>query len=242
MLLDRLLFECTQHYRDRGLPDSALMHLRWVLITHTCKDQIELQTAYQRCSRKVEELLGHFKPCPQIPDQADFTAADAIFGFAFGYQMKQWSNGIDPLAPDEVAANRIPGANNAVLAERARQLHMTHSLDLYLQFEIADAIGKTTSVVCTSKRIDQGTQPVLKEFLDHAANNGKKIHAAVVVAHGHHYERCRLLLEEQRIRAIQPPNLYLGYDPLEAQPRVMTPEEWIVNDFASMAAMVKIRE
>jgi hypothetical protein len=215
------------------------MHLRWVLITNSRDDQIALLTAYQRCNKRVEELLGHFKRCPQGTDQADLASADAVFGFAFGYQMKQWSNGVAPTDSREVAANRIPGANNAVLAEQARQLHMTHKLDLYLQFEIADAIEKGASVAFASKRIDQGTPAVLKEFMDHAANSGKSIRAAVVVAHRHHYDRCRLLLEKHRIRAMRPPDQYSGYDPLEAQPRVMTPEECIVNDFASMAGMAE---
>ncbi|HEV3142961.1 MAG TPA: hypothetical protein VGZ47_03655, partial [Gemmataceae bacterium] len=49
MLLDRLLVELTLHYRDRGYPESALMHLRWVLITNTQNDHINLKTAYQHC-------------------------------------------------------------------------------------------------------------------------------------------------------------------------------------------------
>jgi hypothetical protein len=58
-----------------------------------------------------------------------------------------------------------------------------------------------------------------------------------VVAHRHHYDRCRLLIEKVHIGAIRSPDLYEGYDPFEAQPRAMTPEDNIINDFASMVGM-----
>src|SRR5947209_12885052 len=91
--LDQLLHECTLHYRDRGFPESALLHLRYVLIAHTSNDKIQLHTAYQNYDKVVKDLLGHFKRCPQ--EQPDITSADAVFGFACGYQMKKWS-GVDP--------------------------------------------------------------------------------------------------------------------------------------------------
>lgn len=237
MSLDRLLYECTTHYRDRGFPESALCHLRWMLITHTRDGEIDFRTAY-RCNRQVDELLGHFKSCQVRTDQVDPSSADAVFAFAFGYRMKQWSDGVAPTEPSEVEQNRIPGANNAVLAEQCRQLHTTHGLDLYLQFEIADAIGTGASVKYASKRVDQGTGRVLGEFINHANSKGQEIETVVAIAHRHHFERCRLLIERQSIKVIHPSDLYSGYDPLEAQPRVMSPEEFIVNDFASMAAMV----
>lgn len=54
----------------------------------------------------------------------------------------------------------------------------------------------------------------------------------------HHYERCRLILQSRfNIDGIACPEQYAGYDPFEAQPRVMSPNEYIVNDFASMAGM-----
>jgi hypothetical protein len=237
MLLDRLLVECTLHYRDRGFPESALMHLRWVLITNTHDDQIRLHTAYQDCDKPVAKLLGHFKRCPSGPDQGDLTSAHAIFGFAFGYRLNEWPIGVASADPGKAADLRLPGANNEALAKQALQLHLTHQLDLYLQFEIADAIRVATFDKYSSRRVDQGTAGVLNEFVCHAANIGKAIHAVVVVAHRHHYDRCQLLLEKQGIRVIRPPELYSDYDPLEAQPRVMTPEENIINDFASMAGM-----
>ncbi len=237
MSLDRLLFECTQHYRDRGFPESALLHLRWSLVTNTHDGQIDLQTAYPGCTRPVDQLLGHFKRCPPLPDQFEADAADAVFAFAFGYRMRQWTNGVPPTVQAEVTANRIPGANNAVMAEQCRQLHVTYKLALYVQFEIADAIGGGATVEYAGTRGDQGTGAVLQEFMIHAGQTGKNIRAAVVVAHRHHYDRCRIILEDEKIRVIPAPELYMGYDPMEAQPRVMSPEEYIVNDFASMAGM-----
>jgi len=239
MSLQQLLFECTRHYRDRGFPESALIHLRCVLISNTRDGRIAVRTAYQTCDKPVEQLLGHFKPCRSAPIEPDATSADAVFGFAFGYQMRRWTKGVSPTDRDQVAANRIPGANNAVLAEQARQLHLNCHLDLYLQFEIVDAIAPGATVEYRSQHIDQGTGPVLKEFMSHAASKDKAIRAAVVVAHRHHYDRCRLLMEKEGVRAVRPPDLYSGYDPQEAQPRVMSPEECIVNDFASMAAMAQ---
>src|SRR5262249_41863816 len=115
MSLDRLLVECTLHYRDRGFPESALMHLRWVLITNTHDGQIRLQTAYHRCNKRVEELIGHFGRCLRYSDQGDLASAQAVFGFAYGYRMKQWPSASASTDATESAANRIPGTNNAVL-------------------------------------------------------------------------------------------------------------------------------
>jgi hypothetical protein len=151
--------------------------------------------------------------------------------------MKRWSTNVPPTHPDEVAGSRLPGLNNEALAVQARELHTTYKLALYLQFEIADAIGMTVPVEYASKRVDQGTPAVLREFLDHASAKGKAIKSAVIVAHGHHFERCRLLAERLGLHAVPGPTRYSDYDPQEAQPRVMSPEECIVNDFASMAGM-----
>jgi len=149
--------------------------------------------------------------------------------------MKAWSKGLPPTDENEVKANRLPGANNAVLAEQARRLHLEYGYELYLQFEIADAIGNGTNVAYASTRKDQGTAPVADEFIAHTK---KSIQTAVVVAHQHHFERCRLILEKKGITGLPTCDLYSGYDPFEAQPRVMSPEEFIVNDFASMAGMM----
>jgi hypothetical protein len=233
--LDQLLFELTAHYRDRGFPDSALVHLRWTLVANTKDGNIRLATAYPNCSRRVESLLGHFKRCPQFSDYSELASADAVFGFACGYRMKKWSNA--PTIEAEVKANRLLGANNAVLALQAQLLHLEHKLDLFLQFEIARALSTDTVIAFTSSPKDQGTNDVAREFLAHAASIGKKISRVVVVAHRYHFERCRLVLQRMNIIGLPTRDQYSGFDLQESQPRAMSPEEMIVNDFASMAGM-----
>ena len=235
--LDRLLFELTAHYRDRGFPDSALIHLRWTLITNTKAGNIHLKTPYPNCSRPIVDLIGHFSPCPYFSDFSSLSSADALFGFACGYRMKQWSNA--PTTDAEVKANRLPGANNAALAEQAQALHSKYNHPLYLQFEIADALPASTPKAFTSCRKDQGTKDVACEFVAHAASVGQKISTVVVVAHKFHYERCRIVLKRMKITGLPTQDQYSGFDPQEAQPRAMSPEEMIVNDFASMAGMAR---
>jgi hypothetical protein len=209
-----------------------------MLLSNIRNGQIDFQTAYPSCKKRVEDLLGYFKPCPTDSNNDDPFSADAVFGFAFGYRMKDWPTGVDPTAPAQVAVNRIPGANNAVLAEQCRQLQVKYHLDLYLQFEIADTIGKGAQVEYASTRVDQGGQGVLTEFIDnYSAKKGEKPKKVVVVAHRHHFDRCRIQVEKRGITVLRPSEFYSGYDPLEAQPRVMSAEEYIVNDFASMAYM-----
>jgi diphthamide synthase subunit DPH2 len=151
--------------------------------------------------------------------------------------MKAWSD--DPTSDSEVQTNRIPGMNNAAFAQQAHLLQSTYRKDLYLQFEIADALPTNTPVTYSSKRKDQGTKDVACEFIAHATNSGTRIKTVIVIAHRHHYERCRIVLEGLKITGLPTPDQYSNYDPLEAQPRAMSPEEVIVNDFASMAGMAK---
>jgi hypothetical protein len=236
MSLDRLLYELTVHYRGRGFPESALVHLRWTLVTNVRDGKLCLQTAYLSCTKSIADLIGRFPPCSQI--LGDPSSADAVFGFAFGYRMKAWSDGLAPTDTEEVRANRVPGPNNAALAEQARRLHLEYGLDLYLQFEIADAIGSGARVAYTSSRIDQGTILVARELLSQARQSRETIKTIVVVAHRHHFDRCRIVLEKEGIKCLPTPEEYVGYDPLEAVVRVMSPQECIVNDFASMAGML----
>ena len=236
MSLDRLLYELTVHYRSRGFPESALVHLRWTLVTNVRGDKLCFQTAYSSCGKSIAELIGRFHPCSQV--LGDPSQADAVFGFAFGYRMRAWTDGLTPTDPEEVRANRVPGPNNEVLAEQARRLHLEYGLDLYLQCEIADAIGNDLRVAYATSRIDQGTRPIAKELLGQARQARKTIQTVVVVAHRHHFDRCRIVLEKEGIRSLPTPEQYSGYDPFEAVVRVMSPEECIVNDFASMAGML----
>lgn len=239
MSLDQLLCELSVHYRSRGFSESALSHLRWTLVMNTRgKEVISFETAYPGCNRKVVDLLGFFKPEPQPKTTDNPSSTDAVFAFAFGYRMLEWPPGVSPTDPAAVASYRTPGLNNAILAEQARMLQVRFQKDLYLQFEVADAIESSAGITCKSKPIDQGTYAVAKEFCDDAQRNRRIVNRVVIVAHRHHYERCRLILKKDfNIVGTAAPEPYSGYDPFEAQPRVMSPEEYILNDFASMAGM-----
>jgi len=237
--LDRLLHEVTRHYRTRGFPQSALTHLRWVLLSNVDMEtgRFTLKTAYPGCHASIDALLGLFRPmedhCAQGP-----TSATAVFGFAFGYQMSRWLDGTRPTDALEVDRHRLPGRNNQEFARRAASLHAQHDLPLLLQFEIADALGGSAPVAFASSRKEQGTIAVTAEFIDFAQANRIDAKTVIVVAHRHHYERCRLILQRFGINGLQESDPYEGYDKDEAQPRVMSPEECIVNDFASMAGML----
>ncbi|HKB03359.1 MAG TPA: hypothetical protein VKD90_14135 [Gemmataceae bacterium] len=238
MPLEELLFKVTRHYRERCFSERAIRHLRWVLIAHSRDGQLDLKTAFSTCNRRIKDILANFGDCGSVESTPDLRrSAQAVFGFAFGYRMDHWPTEDSPTDPRAVAAHRRPGRNNIKLARIAKQTWEQHRLPLYLQFEIADAISPSSPVEFRSPRLDLGTAPVLATFLDHARLTGKSINRVVVVCHRHHYERCRLILDRDGITAIPPHRWYSGYDRDEAQPRVMSPDECIVNDFASMAAM-----
>ena len=228
MLLDQLLHEVSIHYRSRGFPNSALIHLRWVLINNIRGEHIVIATEYHKYLRKVSELIGHFEPCPKQEALSDLNEAQAIFGFAFGYQLKDMSN--------QNPENRLPGDNNKALAQIALDLHNSTKLPLYLQFEIADAISDQRCIKTPIK--DLGTFHVAKSFIEQS--NGIKFKKVIIVAHQHHMERCRIILKDDLgIEGIPSPTMYQDYDDFEAQPRVMSPEEFIISDFISMAARKK---
>jgi hypothetical protein len=242
MSLDQLLHEVTVHYRSRGFPESALTHLRWMLVTSTKHDMIQLATAYSNYRRSVAELLGYFKSCPK-QSKADISTATAVFGFAFGYEMTGWTEGKSPTEDSEVKKNRKPGENNIALAKMAEDLHGPNgSRPLYLQFEISEAIkaiNKQVRVEFASSPKDQGTAAVADEFIAHALSTNAKVGTVVLLAHQHHYERCRIILEKKGIKGLPTDTPYPYYDELEAQPRVMSAKEFIVSDFVSMAAMCR---
>jgi len=240
MSLDRLLYEVTSHYRSRGFPESALIHLRWTLLANVDLDagRFTLRTAYPGCDVSIGGLLGLFRPIESAVTP-DLTSPTSVFGFAFGYRMEKWLAGTRPTDALEVQHRRRPGKNNEELAKRAVAIHSRLGLPLLLQFEIADAVNPPTPVVYASSRKDQGTFGVAEEFMSYAKTNNINTDTVIILAHRHHYERCRLVLERLGVKGLQDNDPYGGYDDEEAQPRVMSPEEYIVNDFASMAGMLE---
>lgn len=243
MSLDRLLFEVTTHYRSRGFPDSALFHLRWTLLSNVNLDtgRFRLKSAYLGCDKSITELLGLFQPVHDADVDKD-PKATAVFGFAFGYRMDEWLDGTRPTDELEARLRRRPGKNNEALAEIAEQINKELGLPLYLQFEIADAVTNKAAVKFSSSRKDQGTFAVAAEFVDHAEKNVFGKRSVMLLAHQHHYERCRIVLKRMGVQRVPIPKRYPNeYDEQEAQPRVMSAEEYIVNDFASMAGMLVTR-
>ena len=245
MSLDRLLFEVTAHYRSRGFTNSALFHLRWTLLSNVNLDtgRFCLKTDYPSCDKSIAELLGLFQPVQDADVDKD-PKATAVFGFAFGYRMDEWLDGTRPTDELEARLRRRPGKNNEALAKIAERINEDLKLPLYLQFEISDAVTNKDAVECISSRKDQGTLAVVKEFLNHAYNNEVSIRSVMLLAHQHHYERCRILLKRMGVQSVPIPQQYPRYDKYdeyEAQPRVMSAEENIVNDFASMAGMLVTR-
>ena len=89
-----------------------------------------------------------------------------------------------------------------------------------------------------SKEKDQGTKDVAAEFHDEIKRTQANIQTVVIVAHRHHVERCRLILENDfNLKGLPYKGGYDKYDPSEAQPRVINSSHCIVSDFVSMAAM-----
>lgn len=239
MSFDRLLFEVTSHYRSRGFPDSALSHLRWTLLSNVNTDtgRFCLRTAYPGCDKSIADLLGLFQPVNSDAVPERDLPPTALFGFAFGYQMAEWVVGTRPTDELEVKLRRRPGKNNSALARIAETIYANDQLPLYLQFEIADALTQAP-LAFSSSRKDQGTFAVAAEFIAHAQKNKVSTRAVVLLAHRHHHERCRIILTRMGVHTVSIHDPYDGYDECEAQPRVMSAEEYIVNDFASMAGML----
>lgn len=134
----------------------------------------------------------------------------------------------------------MPGSNNRALAAIAARLKLClGSTPLYAQFEIADALDDYTDIHadCSSPADDLGTGAVVDSFKQQAAEAFQELKRVIVVAHQHHVARCvLLLLNDFDIEGVPALEAYAGYDPGEAQPRVVSPEEFILSDFVSMAA------
>ena len=239
MSLDRLLHELTIHYRTRGFPTSALLNLRLTLLSSldTTTNSFSLDTAYPSCDARIGDLLGCFQPVDGSNPRITKVTPCAVFGFSFGYRMASWVDGTHPTDELEVRLRRRPGKNNTELAKIAESIQTTQGLPLYLQFEIADAVSSNIPIVCASDRKDLVTIEVAATFLDHARNTISSVDTVVLLAHQHHFERCRIILERMGVACVSPNQTYNQYDEYEAQPRVMSPEEYIVNDFFSMARM-----
>ena len=234
MDLANLLVWSAEYYRDRGFPASAIANLQRSIVDHVegtaGTHEIGVLGSYQLSPpKKVSDLLKKLPRRPLKPN-GDLTATKtAIFGFAFGYRLKS------RIAPGE--ERRLPGPNNRRLAEICANLKRLYgNLKICAQFEIADALADYTDVRCdvSTRAQNIGTKAVVKQFLKSLDPQPQTI---VVVAHRHHLDRCHIILREDLgLATVDADESYDGYDPLEAQDRVKSAEDFIVSDFISLAA------
>jgi hypothetical protein len=234
--LAQLLAEVSRHYGQRGFDQRACRFLRWTIVANTCSGVFTLPTALHKgftCS--LADLLGYFSDATPVPaSEDDVKGVQAIFAFNFGYRL--------PDPSDQRPITREPGQNNLALAQIALDLKRILDVPLFAQFEIARAIPGFCSIAdaCSSGEEDLNTRTAAEQFLVRAAQcvpPGGPLKRVAVVAHRHHVERCiQVLRKKHNVNGIPTHRQYSDYDPRECQPRVMSPEEYIVSDFVSMAA------
>lgn len=223
-----------EHYAYRGFPGPSIAYLRSLLSTHLAAGSFSVVGSLTLRSPVTFSSLERCFPIPpQLPrTDENYAETEAIFAFAFGYRLKS------RVAPDEEA--RLPGENNRALARISRRLKLLLSVPLFAQFEISDALDDMTEVHAdySTPAEDIGTKKVINHFLEDIDRKEQaKPKKVIVVAHQHHVARCVLILRSDfRIIGIPSVEEYNQYDPREAQPRVRSPEEFIVSDFVSMAA------
>jgi hypothetical protein len=230
--LNRLLVEVSQHYAKRGFPAHAIGVLRMTITLNTKGGRFSIHNTAHNFDGAIARLHDHFTTPSGSATEADLKAAQAIFGFSFGYRLRE---------PKESApASRLPGANNERLASIAGSLSQRYEKPLFVQFEIARAEPLLGVDKFESTAADLGTQEVISQFVAVAQSHGDKPSSVIVAAHRHHMERClRLLAKYHQIEGLPSPEPYDKYDPEECQPRAMSAEEFIVSDFVSMAAMAR---
>ena len=232
--LHRLLVEVSRHYGDRDFERPAISVLRATIVSNTKGARFAIHNALQNFECAIVDLLRHFKAPSAPASDADLRAADAIFAFSCGYQLKN----LDDPAP----RNRQPGKNNTELATIVTSLLVKYRRPLFVQFEIAAVKEFPDIQKFESTKEDLGIKDVISQFVAMATSHKQKLDSVIVVAHGHHIERCIRLLDKYfpDVRGLRPAQAnYFDYDPKECQPRAMGPEEYIVSDFVSMAAMTQ---
>ncbi len=143
----------------------------------------------------------------------------------------------------QIRKKRVHAFPSGCFYEKSREKspnHRQQAFDSRVGGKIAPNLGISpqTAVDYPSSRQDQGTFGVAEEFIRYARGNNINTGTVIILAHRHHHERCRLVLERLGVNGLRYGDPYEGYDEEEAQPRVMSPEEYIVNDFSSMAGML----
>ncbi|MEJ2720877.1 MAG: hypothetical protein P8181_07010 [bacterium] len=222
------------HYAQRDFPARSVLRLL-SLVRDALGEGVVRSLGGIRLHEPlgIADLDGCFPVPAQVARRSErLHGAQAVFAFAFGYRHK--SRGA------EGCEIRLPGPNNRELAAIAARLKISMNIPVCAQFEIADAhddymnISADVAAPCA----DLGTIAVARVFADALAADGPP-RKVVVVAHGHHSARCLLVVQNDLgvgIEAVPSTETYVGYDPREAQARVVSPDEFIVNDFVSMAS------
>ena len=191
--LTRLLVEVSRHYFGRGFDPHVIGVLRSTITANTKGHTFSLRNTMQDFEGPIVGLLPDdfwrltWKP-PKKPLPAQLQAADAIFAFSCGYQL----GNLKDCAPK----NRLPGKNNTKLAEIAKSLKERYAKPLFAQFEIAAAPALSGVEKYESAIDDMGTRKVISQFIADAESRKSRPTSVVVVAHGHHIERCIRLLDQ----------------------------------------------
>jgi hypothetical protein len=236
--LNRLLVEVSRHYLERGFPSHAVNALRSTITSNTKGRTFSLHTALQNFECSLADLLpDEFWKVTwkysAIPSEDELQAAEAIFAFSCGYQLED----LKECAPEK----RLPGSNNCELAKIAATLKKQYGKPLFAQFEIAAAPALSGITKYETTKEDIGTKEVMSQFIAIAESHKARPCSVIVVAHGHHIERCiRLLVRYFQVTGL-PHNAqpYYAYDPDECQPRAMSEDDYIISDFVSMAVMAR---
>lgn len=223
-----------RHYIFRGFPGPSVEYLRSLLYIAAEAGTVSVIGSLSLRNPIAFSYLDCTFPIPPQPPRTieNYKGAEAIFAFAFGYRQKS-------RIPAQDVEARLPGNNNRALAMISTRLKLSLAIPLYSQFEVSDAIDDTTEARAdySTPAEDIGTPKVINHFLNAIGKKGQtKPKKVIVVAHKHHVARCVLILRSDfDIVGIPSVEEYDQYDPREAQPRVKSPEEFIVSDFVSMA-------
>lgn len=231
--LSRLLTELNNNYAARGFDRLALLWLRHVIVSGARAGVLTIEDGFHHFNCEVSKLLEFFAVPPTQPLDATNAGIQAIFAFAFGYRL--------PVLSDLLPLTREPGPNNRALEKIAAGLQerLQPRVPVFAQFEIYRGNPDPPRDWCSAAEEDMSTVAAIKQFLVRAKQNGISAPTGVaVVAHRHQTERCiRVLRLDFGIGAAPPAERYDSYDPFGCQPRVMSPEEYVVSDFVSMAAL-----
>jgi hypothetical protein len=222
------------HYRSAGFSDERVnAAVRRLDANSTAAEVFVPGTEIVVPAKSIPE---HVRGMP--PAAVDMRPVTAVFALAFGYRLRK--------AQPDLPEHRLPGRKNRAIALVVREVVSKFpSLVVAAQMEVADALIEGEPPVVpdvTSSVKDQGTEPVIREFIEALGWTGNEAGKTVVIAgHRHHAPRIAMLLAAKGVKALLPPvELPDGYDdPLEAQPRAKSEDPFLWSDLVSTLAFVR---